>query len=167
MLSYQRKYITITPDAEMEIIQVANPTQIAMHLLLEADPSEVLVKGYISGGAVFNAVLNGEVVATYVLTEPEPQVKEIKNIAVAHTHRGGGIGTRLLKHAIEQASKAGAKSIMICTGNSSIQQLSLYQKAGFRIRGVVPDFFTDNYPEPIWENGLQCRDLVVLSLLLG
>lgn len=154
------------PSDGVKIIQVTNPSQIAMHLLLEADPSETLVMGYLAGGEIFNAEFNGAVVGTYVLTKPEPRVKEIKNIAVVQSHRGRGIGTQLLQHAIGQALKAGATSVRICTGNSSIQQLHLYQKAGFRVSGVVPDFFTDNYPEPIWENGLHCRDLVVLTFSL-
>jgi hypothetical protein len=28
---------------------------------------------------------------------------------------------------------------------------------------IIKDFFTDNYAEPIVENGLLCRDMVVLK----
>lgn len=138
-----------------------------MPLLLEADPSEEMINGYIKENKVFNAELDGLLVATYVLTQPEASVYEVKNIAVALDHRGKGIGTSLLHHAIEQAKLSGATSIRICTGNTSIQQLNLYQKVGFQITDRIANFFTDNYPEPIWENGQQCRDLVVLSMSLA
>lgn len=55
----------------------------------------------------------------------------------------------------------GAHALMIGTGNSSLAQLRLYQRLGFRIVSIVPDFFA-NYPEPIYENGILCRDMVRL-----
>ncbi|PKL30065.1 MAG: GNAT family N-acetyltransferase, partial [Spirochaetae bacterium HGW-Spirochaetae-10] len=64
---------------------------------------------------------------------------------------------------IEWAQKNGSRSIVIGTGNSSLTQLSLYQKLGFRMDHIIKDFFTDNYSEPIVENGLLCRDMVVLK----
>jgi hypothetical protein len=42
--------------------------------------------------------------------------------------------------------------------------LALYQKCGFRIVGVDLDFFIRHYPEKIYENGIQCRDMIRLSL---
>ena len=41
-----------------------------------------------------------------------------------------------------------------------------YQKAGFRITGVIPNFFKDNYDEEIIENGIPCRDMIRLTLEL-
>ncbi len=52
----------------------------------------------------------------------------------------------------------------IGTGNSSVNQLSLYQKCGFRITGIEHDYFTKHYEEEIVENGLLCRDMIRLSL---
>lgn len=40
-------------------------------------------------------------------------------------------------------------TIEISTGNSSIDQLRLYQKREFRIVGVDGDFFVRYYDEPI------------------
>lgn len=73
---------------------------------------------------------------------------------------------RLVRHAIETASSMGYKAIELGTGNSSVGQLALYQKCGFRIVGVDRDFFTIHYDEPIYENGIQCRDMVRLALSL-
>lgn len=48
----------------------------------------------------------------------------------------------------------------LCTGNSSMGQLVLYQKSGFRIVGVNVDYFVRNYKELIFENGIQYRDMI-------
>ncbi|HEY8415097.1 MAG TPA: hypothetical protein VIK99_04920 [Thermaerobacter sp.] len=69
----------------------------------------------------------------------------------------------LIGHAIETARQQGYKTIEIGTGNSSIGQLALYQKFGFRITGIDRDFFVRRYRKPIWENGIQCRDMIRLS----
>ncbi len=57
----------------------------------------------------------------------------------------------------------GYKTLEVCTGNSSIGQLALYQKCGFRMSGIERDFFIKHYHEPIFENGIQCRDRVRLT----
>jgi len=65
--------------------------------------------------------------------------------------------------AIQVAKTKGYKTIEIGTGNSSLGQLALYQKCGFRIVGVDRDFFVRHYQDEIFENGIQCRDMVRLS----
>ncbi len=65
--------------------------------------------------------------------------------------------------AIEVAKSKGYRTIEVGTANSSIGQLAFYQKCGFRITGVDKDFFVRHYPEEIFENGIQCRDMVRLS----
>lgn len=73
------------------------------------------------------------------------------------------IGKQLVLHAIQTAKTRGYRTIEIGTGNSGIGQLALYQKCGFRIVGVDIDFFIRHYSEVIYENGIQCRDMVRLS----
>lgn len=51
----------------------------------------------------------------------------------------------------------------IGTGNSSIAPLILCQKCGFRITGIDRDFFIRHYSEEIFENGIQCKDMIRLS----
>lgn len=92
---------------------------------------------------------------------------EIMNLAVDEFHQGKGLSTLLLKHGIQIAAEKGFNAIEIGTGNSSLNQLALYQKVGFRITGIDHDFFIKNYEEPIFENGIQCRDMVRLSMHLS
>ncbi|WP_347552107.1 GNAT family N-acetyltransferase [Pseudalkalibacillus hwajinpoensis] len=131
-------------------------------LLLEADPSIPHIKEYISKGKCYVAKEDGEVIGVYVLLPIESSITEIKNIAVKETWRDKGIGKKLIKDALQRAEKNGMKSVEIGTGNSSIGQLALYQKCGFRISEIVMGFF-DDYPEEIMEDGIRCRDMIRLS----
>lgn len=134
-----------------------------MDLLLLADPSRELVEEYVQRGQCYLAEEDGEVIGVYVLLPTRPQTVEIVNVAVAEAHQGRGIGKQLVKHAIQTAIAQGYKTVEIGTGNSSIGQLALYQKCGFRITGIDRDFFIRHYAEPIFENGIPCRDMIRLS----
>lgn len=134
-----------------------------MDLLLLADPSRELVEEYVQRGQCYLAEEDGEVIGVYVLLPTRPQTVEIVNVAVADAHQGRGIGKQLVKHAIQTAKAQGYKTVEIGTGNSSIGQLALYQKCGFRITGIDRDFFIRHYAEPIFENGIPCRDMIRLS----
>ena len=98
-----------------------------------------------------------------MLLPTRPQTIEIVNLAVEARHQGNGIGKRLLRHAIQTAQAMGYTTIEIGTGNSSIVQLALYQKCGFRIVGVDLNFFLRHYEEEIVENGIRCTDMIRLA----
>lgn len=134
-----------------------------MDLLLLADPSQNIVENYLKRGDCFTAESNNQVIGVYVLLPTRPETVELVNIAVAEKHHGKGIGRLLVMNAIQTAKGRGYKTIEIGTGNSSIGQLALYQKCGFRITGIDIDFFVRNYQEEIFENGIQCRDMIRLS----
>ncbi|WP_053365609.1 GNAT family N-acetyltransferase [Bacillus sp. FJAT-27245] len=137
-----------------------------MELLLLADPSEELVKEYVSKGNCFVAEAEGETIGAYVLLKAGAGTVELKNIAVAEHLHSRGIGKALVLDAIRTAKSLGFKSIEVGTGNSSIGQLALYQKCGFRIERVVRDHFVENYKEEIFENGIRCMDMIRLSQTL-
>lgn len=147
----------------MDIRLLAKGEAPPMDLLLEADPSEKLIRLYLAEGHCYVAELDGQVVGVYVLLPLSESAAEIKNIAVAEMERGKGYGKRMIEHALDEARKAGFRHVEIGTGNSSFAQLALYQKCGFRMKSIDRDFFTRYYPEPIIENGLVCRDMVRLE----
>lgn len=134
-----------------------------MELLLLADPSKYIVGEYVNRGECFVAESEQQIVGVYVLLPTRPETVELVNVAVVEEQRGRGIGKQLVMDAIQLAKTKGYKTIEIGTGNSSIGQLALYQKCGFRIIGVDLDFFIKHYPEEIFENGIQCRDMIRLS----
>lgn len=146
----------------MEIRLLNDAADLPMDLLLEADPSEELVREYCGRGCVYEATVDDALIGVYVLLPLSDDAVEIKNIAVAESVRGRGFGKKLVLHALSEAKRLGFTAAEIGTGNSSIDQLMLYQKCGFRIDSIDHDFFTRNYPEPIFENGIECRDMIRL-----
>ncbi len=128
-----------------------------------ADPSREIVEEYINRGECFIAEIEQQTIGVYVLLPTRPETVELVNVAVDKDQHGRGIGKRLVLDAIRVAKTTGYKTIEIGTGNSSVGQLALYQKCGFRIIGVDIDFFIRHYSDKIFENGIQCRDMIRLS----
>lgn len=134
-----------------------------MHLLLLADPSEILIKDYLASGQCY--VLESEeseIVGTFVLQLRDTTQIELVNVAVSEAYQGHGFGRMLVEAAIETARNQSYQKLLVCTGNSSIGQLALYQKCGFRIESIERDYFIHHYSEVIIENGIQCRDRICL-----
>lgn len=147
----------------MNIRKLNSNENYPMELLLLADPSRKLVEEYIKRGKCFISEIDNHIIGVYVLLPTRPETVELVNIAVVEEMHGKGIGRQLVSHAIQTARSGGYKTIEVGTGNSSIGQLALYQKCGFRIVSVDIDFFIRHYLEEIYENGIQCRDMVRLS----
>lgn len=135
-------------------------------LLLLADPSVTLVNNYLPNSMCFVAKYNEEIVGVYVLQPDSKQNVELVNIAVEPKYQGYGVGGKLLDHAIGFAKDHKYLYLNVSTGNSSLGPLGFYQKKGFRMIGIEPDFFIKHYPEPIYENGVLCRDKIILRLTL-
>jgi ribosomal protein S18 acetylase RimI-like enzyme len=142
-------------------------------LLLDADPSRELIDTYIHQSTVMglvegDAAMASEVqsltIAVVVLMEREPQVVEVMNMAVAPSYQGKKLGKLLLAAAMERSRQQGYKRMLVGTGTAGIGQLAFYQKMGFRLESIDRDYFVRNYPKPIYENGIWCRDRVLLSL---
>lgn len=134
-----------------------------MELLLLADPSERLVEDYARRGICYLAQEGEALIGVYVLLPTRPDTVELVNVAVDEAMQGKGIGKRLVLHAVEQARDLGYATIEVGTGNTSIGQLALYQKCGFRMVSIDRDFFLRHYEEAIYENGMQVLDMVRLS----
>ena len=135
-------------------------------LLLLADPSREMVDEYLAIGECRVAEIAGDIVGVYVLAKLDVKTMEIMNVAVGERLHGRGIGKKLIGDAIQTARELGYQSLEVGTGNSSIGQLALYQKCGFRMEGVIKGFFVDNYEGEIFENGIQCRDMIRFAMKL-
>lgn len=133
---------------------------IPMDLLLLADPSSAMIESYIERSTCFALVNETKIIGACVLIETRPLTMEIINIAVLEEEQGKGFGRELVKYATKYAKSKGFQALEVGTGNSSIAQLAFYQKCGFFITGVDRDYFIKNYANPIFENGIQCRDMI-------
>jgi N-acetylglutamate synthase-like GNAT family acetyltransferase len=137
--------------------------EIPYQLLLLADETKEAIDKYILDSEIFVMEKHDEIIALYALKAINTKQIEIKNIAVSTNLQGKGIGSFLLNDAFERAKDLGFQSLLIGTGDASLRQLTLYQREGFTKYEVINDFFIDNYPEAIFENGRQLRDMVVLE----
>lgn len=145
-------------------------------LLLQADPSADATARYLPHSVAFGAYSGTRLVGVCLICTPELNILEIANLSVEQAAQGQGIGRALLEHTIAAlrerfgeeppAQHSAIATLKIRTGNSSIGQLALYQKVGFRIVGVEPNYFGEHYPEPIYENGIRCLDRIVLQMNL-
>jgi ribosomal protein S18 acetylase RimI-like enzyme len=135
--------------------------------LLLADPSKELVDEYLKQSDIYIARQNDETLGVVVLFPLTIETVEIKNVAVKPELQGQGIGSFLIENAVQVALLNRQKSICIGTANSSVGQLYLYQKLGFEITDIKRHFFTDNYAEPIYENGIQAKHMLLLTRQLN
>lgn len=153
------------PDIQtLKIRQLGTTETAPMDLLLNADPSEELVENYLSKGICILAEIQDETVGALILMPTGLEKMEIMNVSVKEEMQNLGIGKALIRHSIEEAQRRSTKILEIGTGNPGFGQLYLYQKCGFRISGVDQDFFRRSHPERIYENGLECRDMIRLTM---
>ncbi|ENU31959.1 hypothetical protein F991_00070 [Acinetobacter sp. CIP-A165] len=132
-------------------------------LLLEADPDWVQISTYLEQANIFVIVdEQGHIIAQLCLTQNDHEA-EIRNLAVDQRMQGQGLAKALIQSAIEYVAQLAVQTLWVKTGSSSLNQLGLYQKCGFRMSRIERDAFK-NYPEPIFENGIRCLDQVVLSI---
>jgi ribosomal protein S18 acetylase RimI-like enzyme len=145
------------------LIQEVPTTDAPMELLLLADPSEDKVRSYLSGSRCFVASRNETVVAACVVQPLGAGAHELMSIAVQPAHQRRGYGTALLKWVIDYFRKSGESQLEVGTGTFGYQ-LAFYQKHGFRVSSIDHNFFVKNYPEPIFEDGIQLFDMLRLTL---
>lgn len=146
-------------------IQAVSPKDAPLSLLLEADPSGEKVKAYLRTSTCYLATLDETPIGVFVLQQENETTTELLNIAIAPSHQKQGWGTILLKEVIKTAKANGARKLKLGTGTFGYQ-LAYYQKAGFRVVEVEKDYFLNHYPEPIYEQGIQHCDRLILGLVL-
>lgn len=147
----------------MLIIPLPRHIPIPYDLLLLADPSIDAINKYFSRGYCYIAMHNDNIIATYVLYPLGENEIEIKNISVSEDFQRKGIGKQLLQHAESVARAKGFSLLIIGTSDTNSSPLKLYSKMGFEKYAIKKFFFTNNYPEPIYENGEQCIDMIMLK----
>ncbi|WJV52338.1 GNAT family N-acetyltransferase [Pectobacteriaceae bacterium CE90] len=148
----------------MEYIEVKS-SQIPLDLLLEADPSEASISSYLYDSWCFAARDNGRILAACTVKPQTNSLAEIFNISVYPEYQGQGVGSKLLKYVLSQLPSKGIDRVELGTGTFGYQ-LTYYQRFGFRVDSIIKDHFLLNYPEPIFENGIQHKDMLRLCIQL-
>ncbi len=70
---------------------------------------------------------------TYVIADNEFEVTSLDSL-----REGQGIGTLLLKEAVEQARSDDCRRIFLITTNDNLRALGFYQKRGFKLAALYP-----------------------------
>ena len=142
------------------------PSEIPLSLLLEADPSEAMIQSYLPESLCFAAKDNRQhIVAASVVKAISSQQAELLNIAVKPELQAKGIGSKLLKLTLAQLKERGFHRVELGTGTFGYQ-LTFYQRLGFRVDVVIKDHFINHYAESIYENRIQHKDMLRLSITL-
>lgn len=148
--------VKCTPDLVIKRI-VAGKSDY-MHLMLIGDESEDMVNRYIDRGDIFVGFVDDQAVSCIVIINIDGETVEVKNLAVIPSFRKKGIGQRMLAY-IEQLHQG--SRIYIGTGETP-STLRFYQSCGYRYSHRIPNFFTDNYPDPIVEENVTLKDMIYL-----
>lgn len=141
----------------MEIREVTDNKKQYTELLLLGDEQETMIDRYLGRGTMF-VLDDGGVRALCVVTDEGDRVLEIKNIAVLPAFQGKGYGRRLIRFLEEFY----AQDFDWLQAGTSPGNVRFYEACGFRKHHIIKDFFTDNYDHPIFEDGVQLADMIVL-----
>lgn len=150
-------------DSKTKMQLVPEDGEIPYDLLLLADESVESIDKYIHHCVIYILEFDNKIFGVCAVQEIDLETIEIKNIAVVEQFRNRGFGKLMLKLVSDNAEKNGYTSVIIGTGDAGVMQINLYQKAGFEIYEKKNNFFIDNFPEPIYENGVQLIDMVMLK----
>lgn len=150
---------------ELTLVEVrGTEIEAVVPLLLLAEPSEPSLRWSLDhmADAVYRADLDGKSVGAATLRwQGEPP--EILELAIAAERQGRGLGRELIGLLADEARRRGKRQLVVGTPNSSLGNIAFYQKCGMRMDHVRPDYFW-YYHEPIFEHGIQKRDLLVFRL---
>jgi N-acetylglutamate synthase-like GNAT family acetyltransferase len=149
----------------MEYIETV-ASNIPISLLLEADPSEQKIHHYLSSSWCYVAVTNEHIIgACLIRPDSALNLAEIVNVSIVPELQKQGIGSELLKFSLAQLKQKGIKRVQLSTGTFG-HQLTYYQRIGFRVESVVKNYFLTQYSEPIYEHGIQHKDMLKLYMTL-
>lgn len=87
----------------------------------------------------------------------------INNLAVHPDHRGRGLGTRLLARVLAEADALGAPNVTLEVRRSNSAAQRLYANAGFHVKGVRPNYYTQPIEDALvlWRDAPGDRALTV------
>ena len=154
-----RRHWTSGELAPWEVRRIASGKSAYLPMLLDADPSEAMIDRYLDGGEMYVLTARGQTVAEAVVLLRDDGVIELCNLDTLPEHRGRGYASRLVRHLLKlYQPRCSRMEVGTSPGN-----VGFYERFGFRFAYVRQNFFRDNYPEPIVENGAVVTDMLVLS----
>lgn len=134
-----------------------------LSLLLLADEQEDMIDRYLERGTMY-VLLEQGLKAECIVTDEGNGILEIKSLAVVSEAQRQGYGRKMLAF-IQEKYRGQYRFLQLGTGDSPLT-IPFYESCGFQRVGCLPDFFVKNYDHPIYEAGVQLRDMIILQLAL-
>ncbi|MEG0384584.1 MAG: GNAT family N-acetyltransferase [Solibacillus sp.] len=144
----------------MEIKQIIENKKQFLELLLLADEQESMIDRYLDRGEMFVLEEDG-VKAVCVVTDEGDGHFEIKNLATDPLYQRKGYGRKMIQAMFAQYQHKG-HTMLVGTGDSPLT-IPFYESCGFVISHQIENFFIENYDYPIFEDGKQLKDIIVLK----
>jgi ribosomal protein S18 acetylase RimI-like enzyme len=136
-----------TPDDEDALARLDHATWSPLHAVTPPrQPHEPFFTPRSGPGDHLVAELDGRLVGYLRLglaTElaSNAHVRQIRGLAVAEEARGAGVGRALLRAAVEEARRQGARRISLRVLGHNTPARKLYESEGFVVEGVQPEEF--------------------------
>lgn len=140
----------------MRIFEATQDKKAYLSLLLLGDEQESMIDRYLPSCRLFCLEEGGAVRAVCAVVEQDG-FAEIKNLAVEPAFQRRGLGRAMIDFVAETYRKP----LLVGTGESPLT-LPFYHACGFVFSHRVENFFVDNYDHPIFEAGVQLKDMVYL-----
>ncbi|WP_125705588.1 GNAT family N-acetyltransferase [Lacticaseibacillus daqingensis] len=139
--------------------------RLAHQLLLVGDEDPVMLAQYEMAGTLWAGLEAGALVCCALVVRCDATTLELKNLAVSPDKQGHGRGSAMLQFLVHHYRGQAAR-MLVGTGDAEVRNLRFYQRNGFHICGVRPNFFAAYAPTPR-VNGVPLRDMVLLDYSLG
>ena len=131
-----------------------------MDMFLEADPSENMIRKYLSDSDVYALKKEDEIICIAVILPISRKILELKNIVTKEKYRNKGYAKILLKSLCGNYKQKYEKMLVGTTENN----IPFYIKQGFdKYEKTIKNFFIDNYEEEIKDGDLVCTDMIYYS----
>jgi ribosomal protein S18 acetylase RimI-like enzyme len=143
-------------------INVSRDAELLIPLLHDADEDDARTASALADNAntAYAAYSGNECVGAAVM-HWQTDESEILYIAVREQDRGKGYGKALIAELLKLAREQSTQAVVVGTANSSLDNISFYQKCGFRMDSIRKDYFS-YFARPVYENGILIQDMLML-----
>ena len=157
-----RRHWTSGELAPMEVRKISINKKAYLPLLLEADPSEVMIDRYLEDGEMYVLLANGQAAGVAVVGQANDAVCELYNLATAEGERGKGYASKLVRHIL-RLYQPRAKKMRVGT---SQPLMGFYERFGFRYAFTREGFFLDEGYAGAQFDEPDLKDMQVLEVEL-
>lgn len=145
----------------IEVRIISDDKKQFLELLLLADEEVRMIDRYLERGDMFALYDKNDAKSICVVTYEEDGVYEIKNLATYPESQRMGYASYLIEFVFNFYKEKNAKSLLVGTGYGT-STVSFYKKCNFKEAYVIKNFFTNNYSNPIIEDGVLLVDMICL-----